>query len=191
MATARTGSHGGSTPLLPLRRLWLVLLSYAAQYVVIHAVPRTAVWEPWRAGLILLASLPLVPWLWLNRRWRGVWIIGFGLTLNLLVMVANRGFMPIDPGTLARAGLGGQLATTTLGQALPNSKDILLLPAATHLAFLRDWIVLGGPSVFGRVVSPGDIALFAGLLVTAVEVLCWLVRQPQRGTEVASAMRSR
>ena len=148
------------------------------QYAIVLAVPRTPAWEPWRAGLIVLAYAPLALWVWFNRRWVGVLILGLGLALNLAVMAANGGMMPIEPSTINHAGLGWQLATTSLGHALPHSKDVLLSPGSIRLAPLRDWIVLGGPPLVGRVLSPGDLVLFAGAFVTLAEVIRSLLVQP-------------
>jgi len=179
---------GAKPALLPLRSLWLVVLTYGSQFAVVHGVSRSAAAQPWRAALIVIVTVPLLFWIWLNRRWTGVLIIGFGLGLNLLVMIANGGLMPIDPGTVLRAGLGSQLATTALGHALPDSKDILLSTASTHLAILRDWIVVGGFPIFGRVVSPGDLVLFGGLLVTLAQVVRFVLGQPSAARQDAPSV---
>jgi len=43
----------------------------------------------------------LLVFCWINRRVTGVWLLALGLTLNLLVIAANGGFMSISPQTAA------------------------------------------------------------------------------------------
>lgn len=179
------GKDSGSrrTPALPfvLRSLWLVILGYGMQAVAVHAIPATASGQDWEARLISLSVIPLLAWVWLNRRLWGVLLIGLGLCLNLAVMLANGGFMPIEPGTIASAGMSWQLATATIGHTLPHSKDILLNAGAIRIAPLRDWIIMNRFPWIGRILSPGDLVVVLGLLVTLAETVRVLWTDSRRG----------
>ena len=93
----------------------------------------------------------------LRRRWMPV--LATGLLMNLVVMAANGGLMPVSPETLARSGNGHVLQRVGPGQPLPRSKDIILPVEQTRLAFLSDVLVLPGrPGSF----SPGDVLIASG-----------------------------
>jgi hypothetical protein len=146
---------------------WLALLAFSAQTLVIYArlpyaqgilAPRT---------LLLLVSygmlfIPVIA----NRRLPGMPLIGLGLLLNLMVMVANGGFMPVTPEALQRAGLSGLALSEGTGARLYATKDVLLLREETRLWLLSDILVI--PPPLGTVFSIGDVLLAGGA--------CWLLQ---------------
>jgi hypothetical protein len=147
---------------------WLALLAFSAQTLVIYArlpyaqgilAPRT---------LLLLVSygmlfIPVIA----NRRLPGMPLIGLGLLLNLMVMVANGGFMPVTPEALQRAGLSGLALSEGTGARLYATKDVLLLREETRLWLLSDILVI--PPPLGTVFSIGDVLLAGGA--------CWLLQK--------------
>src|SRR2546421_3909229 len=77
---------------LALQVLWVRVLSlHAASPVLLRWLPS-------------LALPPALRFLWLNRRYRGLWVLAIGAGLNLLVMVGNGGVMPIAPPPLHAPG---------------------------------------------------------------------------------------
>jgi Family of unknown function (DUF5317) len=111
------------------------------------------------------ALAALVAWtVWQIPRIAGIWLVTAGSALNLLVISANGGRMPVAvnlAGSLAQRGHLGQYT---------------LMSPSTQLNQLADWIALPGP--FGRFLSeaysPGDVIVAIGI-----------------GVIVALAMRSR
>jgi hypothetical protein len=105
---------------------------------------------------VYAASLAaLVAWtLWQVNRVRGVWLVAIGSALNLVVIAANAGRMPVAPdlaGSLAQRGHLGQY---------------VLMGPDTHLNWLADWIGLNaGPA---EAYSPGDLVGAVGLAVVIV-----------------------
>src|SRR5690606_18767158 len=47
-----------------------------------------------------ISYIPLLVFVYLNRRRRGMILMGLGLLLNLIVIAANRGFMPVNTALL-------------------------------------------------------------------------------------------
>ena len=146
----------------PLRVLWLVVISFIPQYFAIY-LPATRQRLPdfWAAVCLLGSQGLFLIFCWLNRRVPGVPLIAAGLILNLLVMSANGGFMPISPQTALHLTGGGSLSGWPLGGRF-GWKDVLLLPGKTQLAFLSDLFVLPGRLPYQVAFSPGDVFVAAG-----------------------------
>lgn len=153
---------------LPLRWPALPLAAFAAQAVVVYW-PRSSdqVSALLPIGLLLLSSLTLVAVVWVNRRLSGMFLLGLGLILNLAVMVANGGYMPIEPAAVARIGHTDRLLATSSGTRVVYSKDVVLPREQTRLWLLSDVLVLPSPFPVPSAASIGDacIAVGAFLLV--------------------------
>lgn len=129
-----------------------------------------------------LAVLFALRFLWLNRQYRGLWLLAVGAGLNLLVMVENGGLMPLAPPVLH--ALGGSHHAT--GAVLGLSKARLLGDGVAHLALLGDrlvWHVAG----LRIAASLGDLLVLIGCLVTVGEEI-W--RGARSSTRPDSAART-
>ena len=111
------------------------------QYVYLAALTALLAWTLWQVELV-----------------RGIWLIGVGSALNLIVIATNGARMPVAPelaGPLVHSG--------TLGQ-------YTLIGADTNLNWLADWIAL--PAPIGRLVpeaySPGDVIIAIGIATVVV-----------------------
>ena len=118
-----------------------------------------------RAGAIVATQIGVLMVVVRNAAppWRiAMAVIGAGLGLNLAVMLANQGLMPISPQTLVAAGNGHVLARPGVGAGtlLPRSKDVILPEDQTTLAWLADRIVLPGHHAS---YSAGDLLIAAGV----------------------------
>jgi Family of unknown function (DUF5317) len=128
---------------------WLVPLALVAREVVL-VTPLNRI-----AGtqyIYLLALLALLAWtVWNLNRVPVVWIVTAGTLLNVIVVAANGGRMPVAPqlaGVLATRGAVGQY---------------IVMGSTTQLSFLGDWIpMLGAPSA----VSVGDLLIAFGLALS-------------------------
>jgi Family of unknown function (DUF5317) len=149
------GLAGGGT-LSNLARLkfrwpWLLVAAVALRYVVVFS-PLSRVEGAQYAYAASLAVIVL--WtVWHLRLLPGVWLVTLGGTLNLIVVLANGGRMPVD-ATLAAHQLGGILVQRGhIGQYAVMGPD-------TNLAFLGDWLSLGPlPEAY----SPGDLLIAMGI----------------------------
>lgn len=128
--------------------------------------------------ILLPATVALVPFaLWPHRARIGVWVIIVGLFANLAPILANGGLMPIERHTVAEAIGAERAAEYETGAWIRGSKDVLVQDGTGRLTALGDSIVIraGGGGVAA---SPGDIVVWAGLLVLAGEFsLAWQRRQ--------------
>ena len=144
---------------LRLRHLELLLAAFAAKISVAllgttHAAAAVTAARPLNvigAGLLLAV-------VWFNRRIPGAILFGAGLTLNLIVILAFGGRMPvllprdIDPNSAVLAVLKGGL--DPLHVALPHPQG---------LWFLGDIFAIPGIGGHASLVSLGDLLMAAGV----------------------------
>jgi hypothetical protein len=163
IALLRGGSLGHLAN-LHFRLGWLALLCLAGQLFVIYSPADGLEGARYPHAILLIGSTAaLVLVVWANRRVSGMPILGLGLLLNLVVMSANGGFMPVSREAALSAGTRSSQEVLAEGTRLPKSKDILLPMEHTQLWFLSDAIV--APPPLGRVYSVGDLIVGAGVIV--------------------------
>src|SRR6202049_5082169 len=108
---------------------------------------------------VYAASLAaLVGWtIWNISRLPGVWLVSAGAALNLVVVLANGGRMPVSRELAAR---GSHLLIDRgfVGQ-------YVLMGPHTNLSWLADWVSLPGPvgAVVYEAYSPGDFVVALGI----------------------------
>ena len=129
----------------------------------------------------VLSLAVLIAWtVWHRDELPGILIVSVGMTMNLVVVVANLGHMPV---VAAAAYLGPPQLRSTGSWA-----EYTIMGAGTHLNWLGDWILF--PGLIGRIApqaySPGDIVSLVGL--TAV---LFLATRPRRIVETARAITTR
>jgi len=112
------------------------------------------------AALLLSQGAPLV-FACLNRRQPGLWLVGLGLALNLLVISLNGGLMPISPETIQALGLPPE--SWAVEQRLGMSKDVVRSISDTRLWLLSDWLVSPAWLPSQGAFSIGDVIIGAGL----------------------------
>ena len=157
---------------------WLGLLSVALQLVVIYAnLPDTLGAISVRLVSMLLAYGLLIVMVLANAKLPGFWWIGLGMAVNLVAMLANDGWMPISPETLARAGLGHLATMTEAGTYVAGSKDVVLAHAEANLWFLGDVFVC---RFMHAAFSIGDV-----LLVVGASWFFWRQTRPLEDAETA------
>lgn len=158
-----------------LQYLWLIPTAFVPQVLVTY-VPATRDWLPrWMAAAVLVSSLLIfLVFVWLNRGLAGMPLLLTGLALNLLVIAANGGWMPISPEIASHLPGGGALDTTRLGTRF-GQKDILLRPEDTQLAVLSDRFLLPDWFHYPVAFSPGDVLVAAGVF--------WLLARPPRAIQ--------
>ncbi len=161
---------GGRTP-SPSGLRWLpcVIAAFAAELAVIYLVRSSQVGRDWMPVLLIAAHLLLLPFLLRNLTFWGIRLILMGLGLNLIVMTANGGYMPVAPQAVQAIGKHN-LHELQLGDPIPRSKNVLLGPNDTNARWLSDVIVLPIPKPYKRAVSVGDLFVVGGVLVTFFEV---------------------
>jgi hypothetical protein len=172
LAGLLAGGRVGALSELRLRLAWLAVVGYVAQGVLF--APRIgAHLGGWAPGLYVLTTLLVLVAILANRRLRGMPIVALGAGLNLLVIVANGGFMPADRAAYAQLGM------TIEGYA--NTRFI----ADPVLGVLGDWIPLPAWLPGSNVISIGDVVIGVGMalvLATAMRAMPPVVGGPPAPT---------
>ncbi|QNB45817.1 hypothetical protein BR63_05520 [Thermanaerosceptrum fracticalcis] len=143
---------------LPLRGTgWFILLGVIEASMQFTQTPeRQFLYK----SLIMFAGALMMLLLWANRHIPGVKLSLIGLFLNFLVMAANGGRMPVSQWA---AVISGQ--SDYLPELLSDiSARHVIIGSATKLVLLADIIPLPPPYPFPRVLSIGDVILFAGII---------------------------
>ena len=150
---------------IPLRSAWLALLALALQIPLLRAPFGPLEQVGVQQAFFLLSHLLLLAFVWRNRELVGVQIVGLGVVCNLLVILANGGFMPITPETLVRINPGSTLSQWPTAYHYGHSKDIILLREDTLLWVLSDILVLPPPFPWPVAFSLGDLLIAGGIVV--------------------------
>jgi hypothetical protein len=147
----------------PLHAVWLVIVAFLPQYIIFYLPStRAHISDNWVAAGLVGSQILLLVFCWLNRHLSGIWLLAVGLTLNLLVIATNGGFMPISPQTASRLVPQEILQTYPLGSRLGYGKDVLLLPVDTRLVWLSDRFLLPEGFHYKMAFSLGDVVIAAG-----------------------------
>jgi hypothetical protein len=157
---------GRSYNLPGIQRGELALFSFLPQALAFF-IPQTSQFISMRwAAFILPISLGILAlFAWFNRRLQGFWLLGLGLLLNLAVIVANGGLMPISPETLQivhGASAQGNQAAEIIDSRAFGTKSILLPAEETRLEWLADRFTVPEELPIQFAFSLGDIFLAAG-----------------------------
>ncbi len=151
LAAALLGGRPSALGEVRLRGVWLLVLAFVAQVVVISVVPH------WPRALLetvhVLTYVAAGAVVWINRAVPGLLVAGSGGALNGVAIAANGGTLPASEHALRAAGLssgeGEFLNSGALADpVLPWLGDVLWVPASVPLA---------------NVFSIGDVVLVAGV----------------------------
>jgi hypothetical protein len=153
-----------------LRHLWLVIVGFLPQLIVVNLPITRRLFSDWIVVIFLFASqIMLLGFVWLNRHISGMLILLLGVVLNLTVMTANGGFMPISPQTASRLVSEDIVQDAQTGSRF-GAKDILLRPQDTRFEQLADRFL--PPTWF-----PYQVAFSLGDVFIALGVF-WLLAKP-------------
>jgi hypothetical protein len=144
--------------------LWLVFVAFIPQLLAFY-LPATRTWitDILAAASLLTSLVLLLVFAWTNRNLAGMWLLIAGLVLNLAVILANGGFMPISPATAAHLIPADVVEAMQVGSRFGFGKDVLLLPEDTRLAWLSDRFLLPAWFFYQVAFSMGDIFIASGI----------------------------
>lgn len=160
LGMSRWRGHSYNPP--TFTHIWLVFAGFLPQFIAIYLWNTRIVFPDWLAALcIVISQLALFAFAWLNRHLPGMKLLIIGLILNLVVISANGGFMPISPENAERLVGEENFSGLTIGNRF-GFKDILLPAQETRLEFLADRFLppLGFP--YQVAFSLGDVFIAMG-----------------------------
>ena len=164
---ARWRGHSYQPP--ELRVSWLAFLAFLPQFILLY-LPyfRIRVSDQVSAVCLLASLLIFLGFAWVNRSLPGMSILLIGLALNLTVMAANGGFMPISPQTAGQLVPDGALLDFQSGDRF-GVKDIYLPPLDTRFEWLADRFLTPAWFSYRAAFSLGDVFIAIG----AFGLLAW------------------
>ena len=164
---ARWRGHSYQPP--ELRISWLAFLAFLPQFILLY-LPyfRIRVSDQVSAVCLLASLLIFLGFSWVNRGLPGMSILLIGLALNLTVMAANGGFMPISPHTAGQLVPDGALLDFQSGDRF-GVKDIYLPPLETRFEWLADRFLTPSWFSYRAAFSLGDVFIAIG----AFGLLAW------------------
>ncbi len=154
---------------LKLRFLWLVGVALLLQLAIFPLFSDRPLLPYATTALHFLSYGLVFLFLFLNRHVFPFVLIGLGSFLNLLVIIANGGYMPSSPTALERAG-AQEVAVHLLKDGVYGNVE--LMSETTRLNILGDFLYFPGMHPFAAVFSIGDLILALGLI--------WLIARGMR-----------
>jgi hypothetical protein len=117
-----------------------------------------------------------------NRRLPGASLLAMGACLNLAVMIANGGYMPVTLAALERSGHLDRRVIRDDGVYVTGSKDVVLPESEIRLGFLADSLSLPRPIPLAASFSLGDLFIAGG----ASAFVYTAISRPRLGTVASS-----
>lgn len=126
--------------------------------------PATRIWLPDLLAPVILvwSQLVLLGFVLINLRRPGIPFLGLGLAMNLVVILANGGLMPLSPQTASRIS---SIDLWAAGARFGPGKSAVLPAQTTFLGSLSDRIMLPDWFPYQAAYSLGDLFIVAGALV--------------------------
>ena len=153
-----------------LRHIWLIPAAFCLQLAVAYLpAVQGSIPAPVAAVILPISLVVFLAFVWLNRRIPGMPVLMIGLVLNLVVISANGGWMPMSPETASHLP-GGSPPQSAVPGIRVGTKDVLLRPEDTRLWPLSDRFLLPDWIGYRAAFSLGDLFVAAGAF--------WLLASP-------------
>lgn len=160
------GGRVGNLAQIKVKRGWLAPLAFLMQaYLIFIPAETGGGLLSGRSLILIFSNCLLFAVIWYNRHLSGVKLIGLGLLLNFLVIVANGGFMPITPDTLVQIGYDSNAPRLETGYRVARTKNIVMEPGEARLWFLSDILVIPRPFPIPSALSVGDLLIAVGVFL--------------------------
>jgi uncharacterized protein DUF5317 len=150
LSVPAAGGRLGAFAEVELRSVWLVVVAFGVQVLLVTVVPEgdTTLHRILHLSTYGLASAFVLR----NLELRFVWVIALGGLLNFVAIAANGGVMPASRGALDAAGLSVQSGSFANSDLVENA----------HVAFLGDVFAIPAGWPGANVFSVGDAVMVLG-----------------------------
>lgn len=155
-----------------IKCLFLVILAFLIQNAAI------LFFSNFLLTSVLISYCLLLIFSIMNRRAPGFVLISIGIFLNLVVMAANSGHMPVEASTIS--GISPDKLQALIGN---NAGKHILMTGSTNLNFLGDIFYLHAPYPHQVVISLGDILFSIGVF-TFIQKIMVKRRPPMLGSVI-------
>lgn len=167
-----TGGRTQSLARLRLRHAWFPVALFVLQKVIVELPILKATTATYLSPALLTASYAaLMLFLLLNLSVPGIKLVLIGSLLNLTVMLANGGHMPVTREGLERTGHADRIVVRDELALVKGSKSIVLEPEGTRLYLMSDIFRVPEPYPFATNFSLGDVAITAGVAVMVLRTM--------------------
>lgn len=148
------------------RYSWLVVIFFIPQFLAFY-IPATRDLFPAQlvAASLVISQFGLLAFCLFNWRLAGMPLLTLGLFLNLIVILANGGMMPVSPETVSRLVSSETMAKLEIGERLGTTKSILLAPETMVFPWLADRFVPPDWIPYRFAFSVGDVFIGLGVFV--------------------------
>jgi len=143
---------------------WLVALGFLPQLIAFYLPSTRRSLTDEAASLCLICSqVILLVFTGLNFRLPGMPILAVGLACNLVVILANGGFMPLSTDTASRLVHQTVLDRLVVGERIGSaSKDVLLSAVSIRFPWLADRFIPPQSLPYRFAFSLGDVFIATG-----------------------------
>jgi uncharacterized protein DUF5317 len=150
LSVPAAGGRLGTFADVELRSVWLVVMAFGVQVLLVTVVPEgdTTLHRILHLSTYGLAAAFVLR----NLELRFVWVIALGGLLNFVAIAANGGVMPASRGALDAAGLSVQSGSFANSDLVENA----------HVAFLGDVFAIPAGWPGANVFSVGDAVMVLG-----------------------------
>lgn len=159
--------HPWRAPLLPFLAVGIQVLAFLPDESASAAARTSAAWLHGASYVLLLLFA------WANRSTPWMSFIGIGILANTVVIVANRGFMPVWRGA------PGQANAEAAARGVAN--NVAVIQGDTALWFLGDIFQTPAWLSFGTAFSLGDLAIAVGAFLLVQHLMCGSPGVPRGG----------
>ncbi|WP_409252093.1 DUF5317 domain-containing protein [Bacillus sp. SCS-153A] len=139
---------------ISLKHPWIIAASFLVQFSSIFFLSEHLLWA------VIISNMGLLLFCFFNRKFPGFKYMVIGILLNVAVMVANGGRMPVDID--AARILSPQDVPALLAGTYGKHTA---LTDQTHLNFLGDIFFLQHPYPHQTIISLGDIVFSLGVIL--------------------------
>jgi hypothetical protein len=153
---------------IKLKGLWMIFLAFAID-IAVQILARGSIQFVLKYVMLIQAVkyCLLLSMFWFNRHYLGFVTIGVGSLLNAVVVMANKGGMPVD-GLLVKQIIDGK----DVAVAFVNDGKHMIANASAKLTILSD--IIHPPGILGignQIVSIGDLVVALGIFIVVFEIM--------------------